>query len=181
MFVLRMLFWAGICAAMLSGCSSPERQAPPNEPMSDGERQVRLEEDLRPMAERIREKCSNLKVGIPAFYSEGTRIEPRVGQYVVPILERMLADSGIVVLERRDLSRVLEEHTGQTSDFFDPDQVKQFGRMVGVDLLLLGTVQNLGDSYRLEGKLIDIESGRIVTSAACLVNKAHLPMRYGGI
>ncbi len=88
------------------------------------------------------------------------------------LLSRLAASTGIQVVERTLLERVLEEQQLGVSGALDQEQAKEVGRILGVDALVMGTYLPLsGDRLEVNARLIDAESARILGVATAKVRK----------
>lgn len=73
--------------------------------------------------------------------------------------------SGVSVLERREMERILQEQGFQQSGACDTTGCQvELGRILSVDRMVFGVVGRLGDDYVLNLKMVDVETGHIVVS-----------------
>lgn len=75
------------------------------------------------------------------------------------------------VIDRANLSRLLDENKLSRSGLVDPENIKRLGKIAGVDALVIGTVTPLGKSLRVTAKVINTESAKIVGAARGDVEK----------
>jgi len=73
--------------------------------------------------------------------------------------------SGIDVLDRNHIKRILEEQKLSMSGLVDPRTIKKVGRLAGTDIIITGTITPFGDSIRVSCKAIDTETGKVIGSA----------------
>lgn len=71
----------------------------------------------------------------------------------------------ISVLERPRLVEVLRELRLQQTDYIDGSTAQAIGRVVGANRLLVGSVTSLGTLVRLDSRLVDVATGKVVASA----------------
>ena len=76
--------------------------------------------------------------------------------------QQRLLRLGNNVLERRDIEHVVSELEFQTSGLVDDDQAVSIGHMLGATKIITGKGKNLVDYYRIEIKVIDVETSRVV-------------------
>lgn len=82
------------------------------------------------------------------------------------ILENRLAQFGnFNLVERKKIEDLMKELSFGTSDFIDQETAVEAGRMLSAHWLILGSVSKLGKLYSVNVKLVNTESGRIVTGA----------------
>ncbi len=83
------------------------------------------------------------------------------------ILENRLAQYGnFELVERKKIENLMKELNFGTSDFVDQSTAVEAGRMLSAHWLILGSVSRLGNEYSINVKLVNTESGRIVTGAS---------------
>lgn len=64
------------------------------------------------------------------------------GEIAADVFEEYLLMPGYQLVERRQVDALLKEHGFELSGNVDPSQIKQLGRMLGVDALVLGSVSD---------------------------------------
>lgn len=71
------------------------------------------------------------------------------------------------VFERTELNEILNEQGFQQSGACDEDSCSvEVGRLIGVDHMVMGNVSLVGETYSLSVRMIDVESGSLVSSFA---------------
>ncbi|OGS12111.1 MAG: hypothetical protein A2234_07400 [Elusimicrobia bacterium RIFOXYA2_FULL_58_8] len=79
------------------------------------------------------------------------------------------------VVERKEIEKVLGELKLQLSGQIDQDSVKRLGRMLGADLLVIGTITELpGSKLELNARLAGVESGEAYSAVSGQVEKNWL-------
>ena len=73
--------------------------------------------------------------------------------------------AAFTVVERSLLTKVLEEQKLQLSGAIDPDSAVQVGRLLGAKLVLLGSVEKLGGKYQVNARIVETQTGRVVSTA----------------
>lgn len=68
---------------------------------------------------------------------------------------------------RRDF--IIQENRLAADRLMDPATQKQLGRLLGLSLIVTGTVTELGDSARIQLRAIEIETARVIGSASTTV------------
>jgi TolB-like protein len=66
------------------------------------------------------------------------------------------------IVDREDMSAILEEQKFQASDLADEEEVVELGGLVGVDLFVACTVKSVEGLYQITARLISVETGRVV-------------------
>lgn len=73
-------------------------------------------------------------------------------------VEEGLINSDCVVVNRRDVDKIVAELEFQTSGLVDDKYAASIGHMVGAQMIISGTATNMVSSYRVELSLVDVES-----------------------
>ncbi len=82
------------------------------------------------------------------------------------ILENRLAKFGSFnLVERKAIENIMEELNFSTTDFVDQETAVKAGKMLSSQWLIMGSVSKLGNEYSMNVKLVNTETGRIVTGA----------------
>ncbi len=75
------------------------------------------------------------------------------------------------VIERSLLEKALQELKFNTTDLVDTSNAKQLGKVVGADAIVTGTITDLGQSVKINARVIAVESGEIISAASALITK----------
>ena len=112
------------------------------------------------------------KVAVADFMGPGTGIT-QLGEHVSDKLGVALFRSGVFqdMMERKQLKQVLQSRKQEMSGYFDQSTVQRFGRMLGVDSMVVGEVQDMGPTYDVTAKLVQSGTGRILSMADVSVIK----------
>lgn len=79
------------------------------------------------------------RIGVMSFSNERRSLKG-----VENLFAKYLLDSGFKVVERAQLESILEEHNIAVSGYLSPQTTREIGRILGVDVLLIGEIS----SYR---------------------------------
>lgn len=91
------------------------------------------------------------------------------------ITTELIKHGGLKVVERREIEKVLGELKLQLSGQMDQDSVKKIGKMLGADLLVIGTITALpGGKLELNARLAGVESGEAYSAVSGQVEKNWL-------
>jgi TolB-like protein len=69
------------------------------------------------------------------------------------------------VVEREHLQEVLKEQDQQRSSYFDPASAVRAGKLLGAQYILAGQITAVRPSIRIDTRVVDVESSRIVKTA----------------
>ncbi|MFH1999867.1 MAG: hypothetical protein ABIK28_09310 [Planctomycetota bacterium] len=178
MILVRAAVLILLCLTFACRTASP---VPGEEPLTDAMREARIDALLDPVIVGLKQAIQDRKAGMASFTKEGQDYEPTVSRYLVPrIIDRLVRD-GVIVIERRDLDKVVREIEQQMSDMMDESTCVEPGLISGVDLLVLGTVQDrsLG-VYRIGIKVLDLETATIRWTGHADLPREFLPVKFGG-
>jgi hypothetical protein len=92
-----------------------------------------------------------------------------LGRYVAEDLVTALFGLGARVVERRLLDRALGELELSLTDLVHPDEAKRFGRLVGAEGMLVGTLTDLGTEVKLNARVVEVETGHVVGAASVVL------------
>ena len=89
------------------------------------------------------------------------------GSKVTDLLFAKLAvDPGLMLVDREDIKKVLEEHELNLSGLVNPQQATKVGQLTGAKLLITGSVLQVDNSVYLIAKIIGTETSRVVGASA---------------
>jgi TolB-like protein len=87
------------------------------------------------------------------------------------LITRLFRTGRFEVVERRLLNKILDENKLAFTGIFDINTIKRLGRILGVDAIIAGTITDLGDSLRINARLISTETGEIYAVASAELMK----------
>ncbi len=87
----------------------------------------------------------------------------------------------VAVLDRSDLTELLAEHELVLSDIFDDEARVKIGSLVGADALIIMEIQPNpdGSAYALRGRLVALDTGRIMASHSSTLESDELGFGEG--
>jgi hypothetical protein len=87
------------------------------------------------------------------------------------------------IVDREDMSAILEEQKFQASDLADEEEVVELGGLVGVDLFVTCTVKSVEGLYQITARLISVETGRVekIVSRKCLAKVDFLTAMFNEV
>lgn len=133
------------------------------------------EEAKRTETPRVIVRGEKVKVGIIEFQNlnEDSKKE-NLGTIFSEMLTTSFVNSeAFKITEREQLQKVAKELQLSQSGIIDVTQAKQVGKMVGADAIVTGSVVKIGGDLRLDARIIDVQSGIILT-AEKIFGKANL-------
>lgn len=87
------------------------------------------------------------------------------------LITKLFESERFKVIERSLLEKALEELKFNTSDLVDPSVAKQLGKVVGADAIVTGTLSDLGQSVKINARVIMVESGEVIGAAGAQIIK----------
>ncbi|MDY6790417.1 MAG: CsgG/HfaB family protein [Thermodesulfobacteriota bacterium] len=77
----------------------------------------------------------------------------------------LMAVEGLVLIERLQLRKILEEQQLHLTGIIDEKTVVKIGKLMGANILVVGGFQKMNDQIRLTARFVDVETGGILQTA----------------
>lgn len=101
--------------------------------------------------------------------------DSEVGRLVAEELLTRLSGSGkVVVVERKLLRKIADEHKLTLSGMVDESTARQIGKILGVTYICSGTVAELAESVRINARVIRADTAELITTAGVEVSDPSL-------
>ncbi len=97
-----------------------------------------------------------------------TRFSRYVADKLTPYFVR---SKNFSVLERALIEKVIEEHEFQASPFVDEDSTLEFGKLLGAETIIAGTISELSNAFYINAKAVGVAQGNIITSMDVEIKK----------
>jgi len=81
------------------------------------------------------------------------------------ITSDLQAFRGMVLVERLQIRKVMDEQKLQHTGLIDEDAVVKLGRLIGANILVVGAFQKQGELIRLTARFVDVQTGGIIQTA----------------
>ena len=78
------------------------------------------------------------------------------------------------VVERSLLNKVVSEQKLSLTGVIDPDSARQVGKILGVDAIVTGSVTDLGNSVKVNARMIDTETAKVFAAASTDIPKVDM-------
>lgn len=86
------------------------------------------------------------------------------------IANNLIRNSGsFSVIDRANLTMILEEHKLSASGLIDLSTAKELGKITGVDGVVVGTISLLGDTIRVSSRVISTETAKAIAAASVVI------------
>lgn len=97
-------------------------------------------------------------VAVLDFESLGT--EDYLGKAVAEIIRTTLvSNKNYLIVERAQISKALSEQKFQQSGIIDDKSAVEIGKVLGADLIIVGSVVRIGNAYTINSRMIDVITG----------------------
>lgn len=90
------------------------------------------------------------------------------------VIEKFKYSSRYDVVEREKFMKILEEQQLGNSNLADERFRLRLGRMIGTQLMVFGVFQVLGNTMRFDLRMVDVASGRIVSTGTAIAPAHNL-------
>ena len=100
--------------------------------------------------------------------------QPDLAEFISARVLETLKTRGVKVVERQKLLSVLKELSLGQSELADPATRLRIGRLSGAKKMVFGSYQVIGGSMRIDLRLVDVETGRVLTTAKRIVEGSNL-------
>ena len=98
---------------------------------------------------------------------EATNIDAAEVKILTDRLTTKMAQAGkFVIIERARMNEVLAEQGFQQSGCVSSECAVEAGSMLGVEIIVTGSIGKLGDLYTMDVRAISVESGKIINQAS---------------
>ena len=81
-------------------------------------------------------------------------------------IENALVNVGKVrVVDRQNIAEIVKEYEFQQSDLTDESSAVEIGKLSGADIIVIGSISYVGETFYLNIKLISVETAEIIGSS----------------
>ncbi|MBT8374352.1 MAG: LPP20 family lipoprotein [Deltaproteobacteria bacterium] len=124
-----------------------------------------LSNELKEIAKRDFGTSGKASVIVIADFATVEGKITRFSRYIADKLTPYFARSkNFSVLERALIDKVIQEHKFQASPFVDEDSTQEFGKLLGAETIIAGTISELGNAFYINTKAVDVTKGNILSS-----------------
>jgi TolB-like protein len=96
----------------------------------------------------------------------------KLGRYIADKLTPYFSRSEqFSVLERALIDKVIAEQQFQVSSFVDESSTQEFGKLLGAEAIISGSVSELDDVFYINAKVVGVTHGNLLTSVDVEVDK----------
>jgi TolB-like protein len=112
---------------------------------------------------RVTQVGSRLSIAVLPFENKGgdATISSTVQDKMITSLYSL---KRFKIIERSQIDKVMNEQKLGMTGAIDPDRAVKVGKMIGVDAILIGSISSTATGVGMDARLIDTESGVIITA-----------------
>ena len=184
-----ILFALSVTVFLFARCSAydvPQKEVRPHiksrnyNPLLEDNLDAEIEDLSSQIARRVN-MSSKGNVAVVDFVDLSGRSVNDLCRYIPNgLIDRLFRTGKFQLLERKLLPKIMEELKLNFNDLFDPRSAKRMGRLLGADALLSGTISDMGKSIKVNARLIQTETGRILAVAETDITKGDKVKRLTG-
>jgi len=98
--------------------------------------------------------------------------EKKIGFGASELIETRLSQTKLFnIIERDKIEVVIDEIALGMTGLVDDASAAKAGKLLGADIVVLGSVSELGDFFNLNVRMVEVETGKILTSATSEIKK----------
>lgn|GEM_PF-6719385 len=97
-----------------------------------------------------------------------------LGDNIANSLQTVLFDpKEYTLVERERVDAILSELEFTRTDLVAEESIKELGKILAVDSIVVGTLRNEGDCFSLYCKIVDVETGKVQSLASALLSSTE--------
>ena len=106
---------------------------------------------------------NRLNIGIKLVFLNIQSDTPSLSEYVIDgLIENTVNDGLFTVVDRQNLSLIQQEMNFQLSGEVSDESAQAIGKLLGAQVIISGSIYQLGSSYRLRLRAINVETAEIL-------------------
>ena len=126
------------------------------------EEEKRLESDFYTKLGTIQDK----KLAIVDITLGTSKVDQESASGIMVFIENAFVNIGKVrVVDRQNITKIVKEYEFQQSDLTDEQTAVEIGKLAGADIIVIGSINFVGEKYYLNVKLISVETAEILGSS----------------
>lgn len=91
--------------------------------------------------------------------------QPDISEFLSARVLETIKEEGDTVVERQKLLSVLEELSLGAGELSDPETKLRIGRIAGAKRMVFGSYQVIGQSMRIDLRMVEVETGRVLKAS----------------
>ena len=106
--------------------------------------------------------AADKKSSIAVLDFESMGAEDYLGKAVSEIMRTSLVNNPqYIVVERAQIHKAITEQKFQKTGLIDDKSAVEIGKILGADLIIVGSVVKIGNTYTINSRLIDVKTGEV--------------------
>ncbi|MBI3812968.1 MAG: DUF4384 domain-containing protein [Nitrospinae bacterium] len=171
-----VLIFSSLSFFLLWGCQTAEKGALKAEEKPAQVRSSGLNEAVQTLSQTISsvEVIKGKNVGIGEFTNldgEGSQLGKKTADGIEFELVKLVSGKRFQVVDRKNFAQIAKEWELQLSGVVDESSAKKVGNLLGLDVLITGTISEAGKDIEVKAKILDTGSGRILGGAEAKIKK----------
>jgi Ca2+-binding EF-hand superfamily protein len=111
-------------------------------------------------------RIQDQKLAVVGITSRTKKIDEETASGVMVFIENAFVNVGKVrVVDRENIAKIVKEYEFQGSDLTDESTAVEIGKLSGADIIVIGSISNVGEIFYLNIKLISVETAEIIGSS----------------
>jgi len=120
-----------------------------------------------------------IKIGVMPFANNSLEdkeaLDPLMKGMAVMMMTELSKMSGLTVIERADLEKIIKELGLSMSGMVDEASLQKAGKLLGADMLMLGSFNNsFGGQMRIDARMVKVETGETIKAEEVTGKKKKL-------
>lgn len=116
-----------------------------------------------------------IRIAVLEFKLIGNAPAAKMGEGVQEIVMTALSqNNAIEVVERARLEDIIRELSQSGNDLFNPEQAVKLGKLIQAKYVVTGSIVSIGQSMRINARIINVETGSIYKSFSLVNPKTEL-------
>lgn len=147
--------------------------------LKDDEVRTELDNTVGKLAEALKEKYTkhnsqkNLRLATLPFVNESGQVS-HLGISLANSIQTEIFDPSIfVLLERERIDSILREHKFNSSGLVAELSIAELGKLLGADCVLIGTINQENNYFKLNVRIVNLESAEILSIAQTRIKKSE--------
>ncbi|MDT8297675.1 MAG: FlgO family outer membrane protein [Spirochaetaceae bacterium] len=84
----------------------------------------------------------------------------------------------ITIIERSQINQIMQEWDLGSSGIVNNDTAVQIGQLVGANAVVLGSITKIGETARINIRIVDVETARVESTASATLSGADFTVMY---
>ena len=107
-----------------------------------------------------------------------TAKKEKLGESVSELLSSRFSQTTIFnLVERKNLDKILKEQELQLTGATDQNSAVNIGNLLNADALVYGSITELGDMFNITVKLVDVETGKVISETVSVEKKEMITVK----